>query len=221
MREINDCLCDECRERKDFEYYMVRYISEATIYHGLTELVNRDLYEDAVIAYSRRGQRRLEEEDPYEYRMWMYRARKELKQDRLYNDDRFSVLDDGSIVSHLKWIDPTKYGTVVGTYALPRVAEYVAWKVQRQIEKDRKPFYWELFIRTPEKDTPWEYEGNYHSFLDATNRQMMYTFERGEEHDTMLRKYDRHINLIDCNIMEWVYSSESGTHVEERSRRYA
>lgn len=200
---------------------MVRYISEATIYHGLTELVNRDLYEDAIIAYSRRGQRRLEEEDPYEYRMWMHRAKKELKQDRLYNDDRFSVLDDGSIVSHFKFIDPAKYGKVVGTYALPRVAEYVAWKVQRKIEKDRKPLYWELYIRTPEKDTSWEYEGNYSSFLDVTNRQMMYTFERGEEHNTMVRKYDRHFNLIECNVMEWTYSSESGNHVEERSRRYA
>lgn len=219
--QVNDCQCESCIEKKNMQDYVVRYISNATIYHGLTELVHRDLYQDALVSYHRRRGDYYRADDPYMYGQRMHEIRTELNFAR-YEDDRFSVLDDGSIVSHWKWTIPSKYGKVVGTYSLARVAEYVSWKVQREIEKDRQPYSWSLYYSEAGKNL-WCYERDYSSFEQAKERQMIYTF--GEErngnilprHNTLLHKRDRYDNLMDYNVMEWCYSSEHGFHVEERN----
>ena len=49
----------------------------------------------------------------------------------------------------------------------------------------------------------------------------MYTFERGEEHDTLLKTYDRFNNLVREDEMIWTYISEDGFHPVEKVREYA
>jgi len=149
---MNDCLCSECQETKARNDFVVAYIISEHEEHPDFMNYGRDLYEDALVAWYRWLDRHTK--DPYTYGIWMSDAMRKIRVNRL-SDERFSVISDGSIITHYKEVDPaSKYNvSIVGTYVLPEVASYVADKISRAAEKKLD----KMFIEMMDAITQWNW----------------------------------------------------------------